>query len=58
MQNLSKTTVFGLSLPVFVTVVLALLKLIGIVTISWLWVFAPVLISILIAIWQSVINRR
>ncbi len=58
MQNLSKTTVFGLSLPVFVTVVLAILKLIGIVTISWLWVFAPVLISILIAIWQSVINRR
>ena len=58
MQNLSKTTVFGLSLPVFVTVVLALLKLIGIVTISWLWVFAPILISIVIAIWQSVINRR
>ena len=58
MQNLSKTTVFGLSLPVFVTVVLAILKLIGIVTISWLWVFAPVLISMLIAIWQSVINRR
>ena len=40
------------------TVVLAILKLIKIVTISWLWVFAPVLISILIAIWQSVINRR
>lgn len=58
MQNLSKTTVFGLSLPVFVTVVLALLKLIGIVTISWLWVFAPILISIVIAIWQSVVNRR
>ena len=58
MQNLSKTTVFGLSLPVFVTVVLSVLKLIGIVTISWLWVFAPVLISILIAIWQSVVNRR
>ena len=58
MQNLSKTTVFGFSLQVFVTVVLAILKLIGIVTISWLWVFAPVLISILIAIWQSVINRR
>ena len=57
MQNLSKTTVFGLSLPVFVTVILAILKLIGIVTISWLLVFAPVLISILIAIWQSVINR-
>ena len=58
MQNLSKTTVFGLSLPVFITVVLAILKLIGIVGISWLWVFAPVLISILIAICQSVINRR
>ena len=58
MQNLSKTTVFGLSLPVFVTVVLAILKLIGIVTISWLWVFAPILISIVIAIWQSVVNRR
>ena len=58
MQNLSKTTVFGLSLPVFVTVVLALLKLIGIVTISWLWVFAPILISIVIAIWQSIDDRR
>ena len=58
MQNLSKTTVFGLSLSVFVTVVLAILKLIGIVTISWLWVFAPILISIVIAIWQSVVNRR
>ena len=58
MQNLSKTTVFGLSLPVFITVVLAILKLIGIVGISWLWVFAPILISIVIAIWQSVINRR
>lgn len=58
MQNLSKTTVFGLSLPVFVTVVLAILKLIGIVGISWLWVFAPILISIVIAIWQSVVNRR
>ena len=57
MQNLSRTTVFGLSLPVFVTVVLAILKLIGIVTISWLWGFAPVVISILISIWQSVINR-
>lgn len=58
MQNLSKTTVFGLSLPVFVTIVLAILKLIGIVGISWLWVFAPILISIVIAIWQSVVNRR
>lgn len=58
MQNLSKTTVFGLSLPVFITVVLAILKLIGIVGISWLWVFAPILISIVIAIWQSVVNRR
>ena len=58
MQNLSKTTVFGLSLPVFVTVVLAILKLIGIVGISWLWVFAPILISIVIAIWQSVVKRH
>ena len=57
MQNLSKTTVFGLSLPVFVTIVLAILKLIGIVTISWLWVFAPILISIVIAIWQSIDDR-
>ena len=58
MQNLSKTTVFGLSLPVFITIVLAILKLIGLLTISWLWVFAPILISIVIAIWQSVVKRH
>ena len=58
MQNLSKTTVFGLSLPVFITIVLAILKLIGVVGISWLWVFAPILISIVIAIWHLVVKRR
>ena len=58
MQNLSKTTVFGLSLPVFITIVLAILKLIGVVGISWLWVFAPILISIVIAIWHPVVKRR
>lgn len=58
MQNLSKTTVFGLSLPVFITIVLAILKLIGVVGISWLWVFAPILISIAIAIWNPVVKRR
>ena len=59
MQNLSKITVFGLSLPIFVTVVLAaILRLIDIVGISWLWVFAPILISIVIAIWQSVVKRH
>lgn len=58
MQNLSKTTVFGLSLPVFITIVLAILKLVGVIGISWLWVFAPILISIVIAIWHLVVKRR
>ena len=58
MQNLSKTTVFGLSLPVFITIVLAILKLVGVIGISWLWVLAPILISIVIAIWNPAVQRR
>lgn len=40
----------GLSLPVVLTIIFVVLKLIGVITWSWLWVLSPLWIAFLIGL--------
>ena len=40
----------GMGLLTFLTIILVILKLIGVINISWLWCFAPLIIGFVIAV--------